>query len=469
MQRWIGGWLVLMLVVGGCAGDAGRPSSLSPAQSAAEATPAPLRPLAVDTDMDSSDVMALPYLLTLPDREVLAITVTATGVAHCPPGAANARAIAQAVGSDVPTACGPNPVNAELNPFPDAWRYPADELYGIDLALGASRSGGGGAVELLADVVAASDQPVEILTLGPLTNVAALLEAVPSAAERISRLVLMGGAIDAPGNVEANPEPGAPEWNIWADPEAARAVFASSIPITLVPLDATGDVPIETAFFEDLERDHGSVGADLAYELLARNPFLVSSTQFFWDQLTSAVLEDPDVVTVETMRLAVGEGADLGRTMRSEAGRSVQVAMSADRTRFESIFLEGLRRGPLADAPFAVDARMTVSWDGTACAHDAPSRVPGGTLEVTFADTTGASALLLGVLHEGASWEQLEALVASYRAGDAPPDFVTLVLVPGAGPVIVEAPTGTAGFICATLVDGEPADPALSSAVQIGG
>jgi inosine-uridine nucleoside N-ribohydrolase len=466
MQRGIACWLALMLVASGCARDAGGGDSGPPAQSPAGATP---RPIVIDTDMDSSDVMALPYLLTLPGREVLAITVTGTGVAHCPPGAANARAIAQAVGSDVPTACGPNPRDGELNPFPDAWRYPADELYGIDLALEAARTGGGGAVELLAEVLEGSDQPVEVLTLGPLTNVAALLDGVPSAAERISRLIVMGGSIEAPGNVEEDAGPGAPEWNIWADPEAARAVFSASIPITLVPLDATDDVPIEPGFFETLEADHQAVGADLAYELLARNPFLVSGTQFFWDQLASAVLEAPEIVTVETMRLAIGEGADLGRTMRSEAGRSVEVATSADRSRFEAVFLDGLRRGPLVADPFAVDGRMSVSWDGTACAHDAPSQMPGGTLEVTFADATGASALWLGILHEGASWDQLEGLVASYEAGDVPPDFVTLVLVPDGGPAIVDAPAGTAGFICATLVDGEPVDPALSSALRIGG
>lgn len=468
MQRWIGGSLVSMLVIAGCAAGAGGSSEL-PGPTDAAPMSTPIRPLVVDTDMDSSDVMALPYLLTLPDREVLAITVTATGVAHCPPGAANARAIAQAAGSDVPTACGPSPTKGELNPFPDAWRYPADALYGIDLDLGASRTGGGGAVELLADVVEASDQRVEILTLGPLTNVAALLEAVPSAAERIERLIVMGGAIDVPGNVDADAEPGGPEWNIWADPEAARAVFASSIPITLVPLDATDDVPIEAAFFDDLARDHASVGADLSYELLARNPFLVSSTQFFWDQLASTVVEASDIVTIETLRLVIGEGADRGRTMRSDAGRQVEVAMRADRPRFEAVFLAGLRRGPMAVAPFAVDARLTVSWDGTTCVHDAASRLPGGTLEIAFADATGTSALLLGVLEEGASWAQLEELVVTYRAGDAPPDFVTLVQVPVGRPAIVDAPAGTAGFICTDLVDGQPVDPALSSAFGIGG
>ena len=59
--------------------------------------------------------------------------------------------------------------------------------------------------------------------------------------------------------------------------------------------------------------------------------------------------------------------------------------------------------------------------------------------------------------------------MASYRPGDTPPDFVTLVQVPGGGPAIVDAPAGTAGFICATLVDGEAVDPVLSSALQIGG
>src|SRR4029450_8271805 len=89
------------------------------------------------------------------------------------------------------------------------------------------------AVDLLARVLLAADEPVTLVPLGPLTNVALLLARYPDAAERIARMVLMGGAIGE-GNVTA-----AAEFNIYVDPESAQRVFSSRIDLTRVGLDGT--------------------------------------------------------------------------------------------------------------------------------------------------------------------------------------------------------------------------------------
>jgi inosine-uridine nucleoside N-ribohydrolase len=87
------------------------------------------------------------------------------------------------------------------------------------------------AVDFLADVVGRADRPVTLVPIGPLTNVARYLET--HGGDGIARIVLMGGSI-AEGNITP-----AAEFNIWADPEAARLVFASGLDVTMVGLDVT--------------------------------------------------------------------------------------------------------------------------------------------------------------------------------------------------------------------------------------
>ncbi|KGD86452.1 nucleoside hydrolase [Rhizobium sp. YS-1r] len=75
---------------------------------------------------------------------------------------------------------------------------------------------------------------VTLCTLGPLTNVALALQKAPDIAPRVRELVMMGGGFFEGGNITP-----AAEFNIYVDPEAAKAVFASAIPIVMMPLDVT--------------------------------------------------------------------------------------------------------------------------------------------------------------------------------------------------------------------------------------
>src|SRR3972149_5227881 len=89
------------------------------------------------------------------------------------------------------------------------------------------------------DFMAERIRPGTVLVpVGPLTNVALLLARHPDVAGRISRIVLMGGAI-AEGNVTP-----AAEFNIWADPEAAARVFGSGLDVTMIGLDVTHKAPL---------------------------------------------------------------------------------------------------------------------------------------------------------------------------------------------------------------------------------
>ena len=87
------------------------------------------------------------------------------------------------------------------------------------------------AIELLRDLIEESKEPVTLVPIAPLTNIALFLRAFPETAKKLHRIVLMGGSASA-GNATA-----AAEFNVWHDPEAAAIVFQSGVPITMYGLD----------------------------------------------------------------------------------------------------------------------------------------------------------------------------------------------------------------------------------------
>jgi pyrimidine-specific ribonucleoside hydrolase len=123
-------------------------------------------------------------------------------------------------------------------------------LGGITLPASTAAPVAASALELMADTIRASAEPLTLVATGPLTNVALLFAVHPELAARLGRLVVMGGSIGA-----GNRTPAA-EFNIWADPEAGYRVLTEPglprpVPTTLVGLDVT----YRTAYdAEDLDR-----------------------------------------------------------------------------------------------------------------------------------------------------------------------------------------------------------------------
>ncbi|MFN2123825.1 MAG: nucleoside hydrolase, partial [Candidatus Promineifilaceae bacterium] len=186
-----------------------------------------------------------------------------------------------------------------------------------------------------------------LITLGPLTNVGEALEVEPRLVQNLGMITMMGGAIEAAGNVgpSLNIENEGAEWNIYVDPRAAAAVFASGAPLTLVPLDATNYVPVTMDFYKRLEKDRTTPVAEFVYRVLAAQEDNVrAGWTYFWDLLAAAIATEEGLAPFQKMSLSVveEEGAESGRTVVSEAGNPVRVAMEADRERFEALFLDAV-------------------------------------------------------------------------------------------------------------------------------
>lgn len=191
-------------------------------------------PLVVDTDPGIDDALAILLALASPEVDLRLVT-TVHGNVDLALTTENALRVLHLAGrSDVPVAAGAQASLIHPQPERAGHVHGAAGLGGVQLPPSPARLDPRPAVVALAELLMSSPEPVTVAPIGPLTNIALLLAVFPEAAARIGRLVVMGGSAGRGGNVTA-----AAEFNIWSDPEAAAAVFGSTIPTVMVGLDVT--------------------------------------------------------------------------------------------------------------------------------------------------------------------------------------------------------------------------------------
>jgi purine nucleosidase len=161
---------------------------------------------------------------------------------------------------------------------------------GADLPPPQARPQARHAVDHLVETLsAAAPKSVTLAAIGPLTNVAAALQRAPGIGAALAELVIMGGATPKIGG---NMSPHA-EFNIFVDPEAAAVVFASGLPITLVPLDLSHQMLASLARIERFAAIGGPVGRSVAGMLR----YFHDGDGHLHDPLTIAWLLRPDLFT----------------------------------------------------------------------------------------------------------------------------------------------------------------------------
>jgi inosine-uridine nucleoside N-ribohydrolase len=213
-------------------------------------------PIVLDCDPGHDDAIALLLALASPEVELLGVT-TVAGNQTLPKTTANALRTLELVGrGGVPVAAGADrPLLREAHVAADV--HGESGLDGPTLPPAQGAPVEQHAVDFLRETLAAADRPVTLVPVGPLTNIGLLLARSPESAEKIERVVIMGGAI-AEGNVTP-----AAEFNIWADPEAAQRVFSSGLDVTMVGLDVTHKALLLPERVEEL-RAAGTAGRFVA-------------------------------------------------------------------------------------------------------------------------------------------------------------------------------------------------------------
>ena len=284
-------------------------------------------PVVIDTDPGLDDAVAILFALASPAFDIRGVTTVAGNIGLARVTENAGRLLAVAGRGDVPVVAGaaaplvrPARTASEI--------HGADGLGGVALPapLAAAREG---AVAWLAAALEARPGMV-LLTLGPLTNLALLLRDHPGAAGRIGRVIAMGGAVRTHGNVGPRAE-----FNIAADPEAADAVFAAGLDLTLIPLDVTREVRAGAAWCAGL-RASGRAGAVASAALV--EAYFASTTvtgpgaesRPLHDPCVMLLAEAPGLFGVEPMGLRVDLEGEPGALLPDPARPPVKVAMTVD-------------------------------------------------------------------------------------------------------------------------------------------
>ena len=185
-----------------------------------------MRTFLIDTDTASDDAVAIIMALSAPDVRVCGLT-TVAGNVGLEQATRNALYTAEVCGADVPVFVGA--AAPLLRTHEDAhWFHGKDGLSDRNYPTAKRKPESEHAADAIARLCRA-EPGLTLVTLGPLTNVALALARDPSLADKVGRCVVMGGAPCCEGNVTP-----AAEYNIWVDPEAARMVFRSGLPIEMV-------------------------------------------------------------------------------------------------------------------------------------------------------------------------------------------------------------------------------------------
>jgi inosine-uridine nucleoside N-ribohydrolase len=294
-----------------------------------------LIPTVIDTDPGIDDALALILAWGSRELDVLALTVVAGNA----PLADTARNAARLVAVRRPARL-PQIVLGAAAPLRRALVIAKADEHGSD-GLGdavdwppvtdppASPS----AAETLVALARAHGERLTLIALGPLTNLALALRLDADAMRRIGRVVMMGGAVDVPGN--STPDA---EFNIYVDPEAAREVFDAGLRVDLVPLDATRQTTITRDLLHGaLANRRGALAARI--EAFTEQSFRLWGYMHLHDPLAVGLAVDESLARWQPARIAVGEG---GETRRVAGAPNCRVAQVIDAERFLAFFFDRL-------------------------------------------------------------------------------------------------------------------------------
>jgi len=296
------------------------------------------RPIVIDTDPGIDDALAIMLAAASPEVDIRGLVAVAGNVS-LEDTSRNAASLADLLRLDIPVGRGAS------GPL---WRRDIDfapQVHGEDGFAGhhlpASARPLEPGVPLLARLIEESAEPVTVVPIGPLTNIAMLVNEYPETARKVERFVIMGGgAFGDLGNVTA-----AAEFNIWFDPDAAARVFAFGVPITMVGLNATHQALVGRQHLPRLFAS-GGVVAEIVGHLLDGYHDVVGTAEAATpqhDSLAVAALIDPAVITTVPAYVDVENVGRItaGMTLVDTSGRrsapNCDVAVDVDVVRFREL------------------------------------------------------------------------------------------------------------------------------------
>lgn len=297
---------------------------------AVAASPAAPIPVILDTDLgdDIDDTWALSMLLGCPQLDTKLIV---TAFQDTDRKTRLTAKILEAMGrTDIPLGKGVKTADKPLNQEKWLGDYSLDDYKGVVHEDG---------IGAMIGVIKSSSVPVTLLVIGPQTNIKAALDRDPSIA-RNARVVSMAGSVYA--GYKGSPEP-SPEWNIRADVEAAKALFAAPWDVVYAPLDTCGILQLTGEKYRrvaDAQNPRARAVIDNYDQWVNRKHYAEDSSSILFDTLAVYLCFDESFCEMETVNLSID---DEGYTRPDENGRPVRCAVRwKDQPAFEELLINSI-------------------------------------------------------------------------------------------------------------------------------
>ena len=301
-----------------------------------------MRHIFIDTDTGSDDAVALIIALRHPEVQVEGIT-TVAGNVTVKQAVQNALYTVELCGQQVPVYQGAAaPLRRPLST--GQFVHGEDGMGDVGLHLQGREPSPGEAKDLVIETFSSKPGQVELVTLGPLTNVAIALQEKPELAHQIKLCTIMGGIGKGHGNITRKSE-----FNFWVDPEAASVVFNSGMPLRMVGWDISRNHawigPSEKADIMALGSELGQFTLDIQSTL---EEFAVEISKLpgfdLPDPIAMAIALDPTMVKVSKrlfVEINLSDGEARGQTMVDHDGLrdkppNAEVILEASREQFLS-------------------------------------------------------------------------------------------------------------------------------------
>jgi purine nucleosidase len=295
------------------------------------------RQIVIDTDPGLDDAIAIIFAVASGRFDVVGIT-TVAGNIGLEQTTRNAGSLLAMLGrSDIPVVSGASQAMLRNN-MDELLVHGGGDLRDLNFREPVVSPRTGATAWLAETLRAAPSGAIDVLALGPLTNIGKLVNEHPDAAARIGNLICMGGSIHEPGN--AGPKA---EFNFASDPEAVALVLRASIRTTIVALDLTRTMRADRAYLEALR---GTVPGDMAADLLAAWWREGELSRPLHDPSVMLLALAPELFEIEMRRVSVdlSDGPDAGALVEHEnVGQPVSIAMRVDAPAALALLASGLR------------------------------------------------------------------------------------------------------------------------------
>lgn len=275
-------------------------------------------PVVFDTDPGIDDAMALLYLNACEQFDLKAIT-TVFGNASIQQCTSNALYLCERFSIDVPVYAGADKtVTGKAQGKYPTFVHGEDGLGNINAAPRSRQQESVSAANYLVESARLYAGELTLIAVGRMTNLALAIQADPEFCRNVKEVILMGGAVNVPGNVTRWAEA-----NIFGDPEAADILFASGIPLTQVGLDVTTKTIMSESYIDVLSRHCGDAGRLLSeitpcYLNFSRNREDINGFACH-DSSAIAFADNPKIYATSRGTLSVIlEGEQRGRTCFAE-------------------------------------------------------------------------------------------------------------------------------------------------------